>query len=178
LRQRLEGEAYVPRRLEALGRLLLEAPAHDAIERRGDRAGARLDRRRVLAQDGGERVGRRRAAERTLARHHLVEDGAEGEDVAPRVCGPASRLLGRHVGYRAQEHPRRGHLPGSGLGLALAVEAQRVHACEAEVEDLGSPVSRQEDVLGLEVSVDDPLLVGGREPSRDLDRDLHRLARR
>ena len=41
-------------------------------------------------------------------------------------------------------------------------------AGEAEVEDLGVAVLREEDVLGLEVAVDDPLLVGGGEALGDL----------
>jgi hypothetical protein len=41
---------------------------------------------------------------------------------------------------------------------------------EAEVEDLDPAVSGQEEVLRLEVAVDDPLVMGGRETARDLGR--------
>ena len=47
---------------------------------------------------------------------------------------------------------------------------------QTEVEDLGVTVLRQKDVLGLDVAVDDPLLVGGREPLRNLPRDVERTA--
>ena len=39
---------------------------------------------------------------------------------------------------------------------------------QAEVEDLDAAVAGDEDVLGLEVAVDDALLVRGRQPLRDL----------
>ena len=45
---------------------------------------------------------------------------------------------------------------------------RRLVTREAEVEDLGVAVLREEDVLGLEVAVDDPLLVGGGEALGDL----------
>ena len=49
---------------------------------------------------------------------------------------------------------------------------------QAEVEDLHAAVVRDEDVLGLEVAVDDPLLVRGGEAVGDLERVVDRAARR
>ena len=49
---------------------------------------------------------------------------------------------------------------------------------EAEVEDLHAAVVGDEDVLGLQVPVDDPLLVRRREAADDLERVVDRLARR
>ena len=49
---------------------------------------------------------------------------------------------------------------------------------EAEVEDLDPPVARDEDVLGLQIAVDDALVVRGGEPLRDLARVVDRFARR
>ena len=49
---------------------------------------------------------------------------------------------------------------------------------EAEVEDLDAAVARDEEVLGLQVAVDDALLVRGGQAVRDLDRVVDRLARR
>ena len=46
---------------------------------------------------------------------------------------------------------------------------------EAEVEDLDPPVGGEEDVLGLEVAVHDPGVVGGGEAVGDLGGDLDRL---
>src|SRR5207249_9195658 len=47
-----------------------------------------------------------------------------------------------------------------------------------EIEDLDAPVVRRENVLGLEIAVNDPFLMSSREPVRDLDRVLDRLAGR
>src|SRR4029453_12289473 len=49
---------------------------------------------------------------------------------------------------------------------------------QAEVENLDPPVLGDEQVLGLEVPVDDPLLVRRGEAARDLDRVIECLARR
>ena len=46
---------------------------------------------------------------------------------------------------------------------------------QAEVEDLDVAVSRDEEVLGLQVPVDDALLVGGGEAPGDLERVVHGL---
>jgi hypothetical protein len=49
---------------------------------------------------------------------------------------------------------------------------------DAEVEDLDAPVVRDEQVFGLDVAVDDRLVVGGREALRDLTREVDRFPRR
>ena len=49
---------------------------------------------------------------------------------------------------------------------------------EAEVEDLHAAVLRHEDVLGLDVAVNDPLLVRGGEAVGHLRRDTERPAHR
>ena len=49
---------------------------------------------------------------------------------------------------------------------------------QAEVEDLDPAVAGEEHVLGLQVAVDDALLVRGGEAARDLERVVERLARR
>ena len=47
--------------------------------------------------------------------------------------------------------------------------------CQPEVQDLDASILRDEEVLGLQVPVHDPLLVGGGEAVRDLDRVFDRL---
>ena len=47
--------------------------------------------------------------------------------------------------------------------------------CQAKVENLDVPVFRDEEVLGLQVAVHDPLLVGGGKTPGDLQGVVHRL---
>jgi hypothetical protein len=52
------------------------------------------------------------------------------------------------------------------------------HAREPEVGDPDAPAPVDHDVRRLEIAVDDPALVRGREPEADLPRDLDRLVAR
>ena len=156
-------------------RILLEAVADDALETRRDVLVGDGKIRRILAQDRRHRVRGRVAVECALARQHLVEDRPEGEDVAAGVGGLAADLLGRHVAERAQDDAGLG-----APGLRREVRPARVRALglcqlgEAEVEDLDASVFGDEDVLGLQVAVDDALLVRGRQALGDLRRVVDR----
>ena len=113
------------------------------------------------------------------AREHLVENRAEGKDVAARVGRPAAHLLGRHVAERAHDDAGLGARGGRRqIGLRARSFADLRQLREAEVEDLDAPVLRDEEVLGLQVAVDDALLVRGGEAVRDLHRVVDGLARR
>ena len=95
------------------------------------------------------------------------------------IDGQAADLLGRHVADGA-EH-------ASDLGVrrrGLAARSPPRHGViagqlrQSEVEDLDAVVRRDEQVLGLEIAMDDPLLVRRREPARDGDGIVDRLAHR
>ena len=107
----------------------------------------------VPEQDRHRRVG---VVERDLAREQLERHAADRVEVGPRPDVLRHRLLGRHVGRRADGVPGRGH---ERAGLHL-----RRRLGDAEVGDLHPPVGRDHEVLGLEVAVDDPVLLGVREP--------------
>jgi hypothetical protein len=99
----------------------------------------------------------RLARVRSLLRHQLVEDRAQGVDIGPgveRLFAP--RLLGRHVRGRPQRRPRLGR---------RARLLQRLQLGDPEVEHLHQvgPVlaPADEQVVGLEVAVHDPSRVGG-----------------
>ncbi len=121
------------------GRVLLQAAAHDRLEARCDLGPEASRRRRGVAQDRRDEGQRRLALEGAPAGEQLVQERAEGEDVAARVQGTALRLLGRHVGRCPEQEALRGHrLGGRGLGIPrrrLGLE----QLGEAEVEDLHRP---------------------------------------
>src|SRR5262249_44406809 len=151
----------------------------------------RFARLRHAAQDdlgasGGEvwalapRIGRREGEARrgygeagvagpgAVAGEELEQQGAERVDVGAGVdVAPAFDLLGRHVGRRAQDHP-------TGVDGADVDEG----AGDAEVGDDDAAVLREQDVIGLEVTVDHGGRVGGGEAGADAGGDLDRAGDR
>ncbi len=124
-------------------------------------AGHRLHR---VARHDRARVG---AGERRLARQHLERHAAERVQVGGRPDGVAHRLLGAHVGRRADRHAGlRELLAGLGGG-----------ARDAEVGHQGV-AAREQDVLRLDVAVDDAEGVGRAERVRHLVGDLQRVVHR
>ena len=97
--------------------------------------------------------------ERRPAGHHLVEHRAEGVEVGAGVRSTPQRLLGRHIGDCTDHHAVRGH--------AAAVQGHR----QAEVAQHRRPFGSKPDVAGLEVAVDDAVLV------RVVQRQRHLLGR-
>ena len=87
-------------------------------------------------------------------------------------------LLGRHVADGAEDDAGAGR---RGIRRALfsrsAQVERRPELGQAEVQDLHPPVPGDEQVLGLQVPVDDPLLVGRGQTVCDLDRVVHGFAR-
>ncbi len=79
--------------LEAVLRVLLEALGHNAIDLVRHEGIERTGKCRTLLEDRGERFSRRRAVKGALAGERLVQDTAEGEDVARRVGVFTTRLF-------------------------------------------------------------------------------------
>ena len=82
-------------------------------------------------------------------------------------------LLGRHVAHRP--HDAAGFSRDE-RGRCGQGRHRRLRSRQAEVEDFGLAVARDEDVLRLEVAVDDPLRVGGGKPIGNVRRQLNRLS--
>ena len=144
------------------------------------RADSRPERRQLrhrLVENSVHRVEAGVPAKRRAPGEHLVQQHAETEHVAAMIDLPAARLLGRHVGDRAE------HQPGIGVGLgqrlAARVAAQRVdQLSQAEIDDLGMTIFRQHHVGRLEIAMDDPLVVGARQAFGHFRRDFERAAGR
>ena len=175
-RQRLEVEREVARGLEAQVRVLLEAVAHDPLERRRDVLVRDGEIRRVLLEDRRHRVGRRsrrgtpacpRASRRGSRRRRRCRCARR------RACrAPARATCSRACPARRRARCRAvsvGRLVRGG-GRALGLRQLR----QAEVEDLDAAVGGDEEVLGLQVAVDDPLVVRRGEALRDLERVVDR----
>ena len=173
----VEVEGEVPRRLEALVGALLEAVLDDEVEGLRDARVRVRGRRRLVAQHRAEKLRRARPLEGTVAREHLEEHGAQREDVRPVVGHLAAGLLGRQVAHGADHGPRvRGPGGGRRAGQVPLAGEQGILPREAEVEDLDAPVVQEEEVLGLDVAVDDALVVRGGEALRHPRRVLGGLA--
>ena len=158
---------------------------------------SRRQRRSSRRRAGGVRGGRRvqsgsRSSTPTMvsaivspqrtrdAGEHLVEHAAERPDVGALVDRLAARLLRAHVGRRAEHVPAR--VDAAAASSAIATHRAPVPAsalAEAEVEHLHDAVGRDLDVGGLQVAVDDALLVRAlRAPRRSGARSARASAQR
>ncbi|MEZ6197069.1 MAG: hypothetical protein R3F20_15280 [Planctomycetota bacterium] len=154
-------------RVAAFGLLLERAP--------GDRlqvaAEARIDRSEPAGfavsdrLDGRVEIGSLQRVGQG-SREEGVEEETQRVDVAPRVdpVGIAQGLLGTHPGDRADEPPGTG-------GEARRAQLRIGDAGHAEVEDARAPLLVDEDVGGLQVAVDDALLVRVLDAVRELGRE-------
>ena len=95
------------------------------------------------------------AREWQMAGDQVEKDGSEGEEVRPLVERSFLGLLGTHEGGGAHERP--GH-----RDLRLVEEPR-----DAEVHQLHGSIVADHDVVGLQVSMENSLLVGIGERFRD-----------
>ncbi len=123
------------------------------------------DHRRSLATEGQRPRG------------HFVEHGAKGEQIGTQVYFFSPRLLGRHVGNRAQCRSRTrqvrlasGHGFGFLGGCLAGGQGNVGDLGQAKVQNLGVTPLGHEDVCRLDIPVDDALSMGGVERVRHLDR--------
>ena len=163
---------HVARALPAIVRVLLQTLAHDVVERRRTHTLNVRDRRRLRGDDGGDQAGAVLPFERLLARGHLIQQSAEGEDVGARIGRRAFELLGRHVLERSHDRPLLGQVLGHGFveglnrrepldGPALA------DLGKTEVEEL-RPRLADHYVAGLEIAMNDAAAMRGVKGARDL----------
>ena len=130
----------------------------------------------LAIEDGHDGVRHRVALERDVPGQRFVQHATECPDVGPFVDGLAPRLLRAHVGGGAEDHALLGHRRRTGQGRrGPRVGARRRGGVErlrqAEVQHLHHAVWPHFDVRGLEIAVDDALLVRRFERLGDLRRD-------
>ena len=157
--------------------------AHDAIQSRRNFDLLRVEFRRIALQHRVHDFDCGVAAEGLFAGEHLVEHGAEAEDVGAMVDRLAAHLLRRHVWRGAHHHAglglqslHRGHGEIGQTGRCFRHCRADIGLGESEVEELGVTVFGEEDVFRLEVAMYDAALVRCRQTVRDLQTDLDRLA--
>ncbi len=122
--------------------------------------GAPARERRHRARRASRRLCGRRAAPRVQAGERLKDDERQRKDVGRRLGAVAARLLGRHVGHRAD------HIAGGGQSLGVGQRS------DAEVGQLRpraglTRVGRAEDVGWLHIAVHDAVRVRVREGEAD-----------
>ncbi len=157
---------------EPVLRRLCEAPHDDGLDCRVDGRCPRAEGGSGIARDGDHGGDGRRPREGPRASEHLVEHQAEREHVGAHVERLARGLLGRHVLGRSQHPAQLGRHEVVG-GVARWQEVARPRELarrlgQPEVQQLHVARRRDHDVLGLEVAMNDPLRVRGREPAGDL----------
>ena len=130
------------------------------------------------ADDRAEHLRHILAIKGAAPRQHLVQHAAECPDVAALVSLSSFRLLRGHVRGCSEDDARAGQhgRARDGRRLRTAGRAHRVllgcqRLREPEIQHLHSPVRAQFDVRGLEIAMDDALLVRGFKSFRDLFRD-------
>jgi hypothetical protein len=173
--RRFQDEGEVRRSLETARGLLVETAGDHPLEFGRQGPGGEYAIQGIVAKDGGHGLAGGVADEGVPAREHLEEHHTEAEDIAAGVRGFPSHLLGRHVGERAEDPALLGVVARTDGGGRTGIEsrAQDGHLlCQAEVEDLEPALPGDPQVGGLQIPVDDALLVCGRQALRQLDRQL------
>ena len=85
------------------------------------------------------RVDHMLASEGRFAGQHLIEEGANGKQVGPRVYRVSRELLWRHIGRRADDLSREGEVLHGGKLVG------RLRPRESKVEQLDTEL-REKDV--------------------------------
>ena len=166
---RLQRPHQILRRLEPSPGVLRQAAHHDGPQVRVlDHRRNGLDQRGRSGPDVLQQVvACVRSVERQRARQHPVGQDSERIDVAAGIQRMAHRLLGREIFGGSQHHPH--------LAQALRLRAWLEQLGDAEVQQtrlLSARTGGQHHVLGLEIAVDDPLVVDGPQPLGELEQHL------
>ena len=133
---------------------------------------------RLALEDLGDRRRRGIGGKCFVPRQHLEQHAAKGPDVGAGIDRQPPRLLGAHVGRRAQ-HGADACVARLRRCLGGAdASVRRGGLGQAEVQHLDDAGRRHFDVGGLQVPVNDRLLVRRCQRRDDLAGDLQRFPQR
>src|SRR5215469_15145202 len=151
MRDVFQRKGYIVRGAEALLGVLLQAVAYDALQG-GRNVPASFGKiRRVFLQNGDHRVCGCSSLEGSLSREHLIQNGADGEDVGSRIGFQTADLFRGHIADSAEHHPGSGaHRCGWHTGLSLGSRRLVAHELrQAEIEKLDAPFPRDKMFSGF-----------------------------
>ena len=155
-------------RLVPARRLFLQAPHDDVGEERREIGRHFFQWARRDPDALHEHFERRVPWKRCRSRRHLVEDQPERVQIAPMIARLSFNGLGRHVT----------RCPDEVAGPREPRGARLIRLRQAEVRDVRAARQVDEDVLGLQIAMHDPDVVGGGKTRRDLTRERqHALER-
>jgi Major Facilitator Superfamily len=162
-------------RLIAVGRILLQRLFDQHPEADWRFGGERIG---WLMNDVVQDVDVARAREWLPAGQRLAQHDPEGKDIAPGVQRPSHRLLWRHIGHCADDET--GARQFGCRATSHTVSRRVAELRQAEVGELRVAASGDQNVVGLDVSVQDAGLMGRGECisySEEQFRDLAPCAR-
>ena len=166
-----------PGRLETVLWFFFQAMADDLFAGGRDALPRQSHFRRFLFKNRRHGVYLGLAGEGAFARQHLIQDCAKTEDVTAVIHRFTAKLLGRHVGYCAQDRARPG-LGRHGSEGPLFHDFRHGELRDAEIENLHPAVSGDEQVFRLQITMHDSLLVRGYQALCDLNTVVGHLTQR
>src|SRR5216684_1965147 len=116
--------------------------------------------------------------EGALSGQHLVQHGAQSEDVGAVVGGLSSHLLWRHVTNCSQYVTRISSLLHGYSGAVSSCGLDLRQLGQAEVEDFYPSIPGDEQVFRFEVAMNDSFVVRCRQAVRDLHSAVNRPTQR
>src|SRR5208282_2993012 len=132
-------------------------------------------------QHGVMHGGSSTAGEGVPACYHLEQHKAEREQIAPRVQLLTTDLLGRHVESSPHLRARPGQSEGlfsrsHGISREVILKVWFLqgfhHLRQTKVQNFYFAADGDKDVLRLDVAMNNVLLMGRLQPTRDLDRQV------
>src|SRR5262245_23005314 len=127
---------------------------HNVLERRRDRKGV-AQLRRVVMEDATECLCAGTATEWREPRQHFVQDGSGTENVRSMIRAEAACLFWRHVRRRADDRADRNAVKRDGRGR-IVWRVRVDHLRQTEIENLDASILGDEQVVGLDITMDEP----------------------